>query len=546
MKLDLILKNADIITMDVRRPSATAVGVLNGLIVGLDDEIAGLDAEEIIDLRGLTVTPGFNDTHCHTAWFGLGLAEIDLARTRGLDEIYTVLDLSAAKSECRWLLATGFNHIDHGSRFPDLEQLDRITGERPLYIRHVSGHMSIANSAALRLTPVFAPGFSDPVGGVVVRDGNGRPTGLLQETAQNLIQDLLRPYSQKDIVAAIDRATAQYAREGITSFTEAGIGGGWIGHSPIEGAAYSAALAENRLRARAQLMPAIDTLHTLGGHADDGFGIGLDLGIRTGFGSDMLSFGPAKVFTDGSMISETAAMEDPYCSHANGHRNTGYFQQDPRELRADMLQAYRSGWSLAAHAIGDRAVKFAIDVLSECREKFGQHAVPNRIEHCSVTPVDQLPRIAAAGITVTSQASFFHSLGDAMPKLVGPDRENNLYRAQSFLKAGVVLAGSSDRPVSDGSALRGIQAFTDRLSSAGKTVGSVDERLSPQQALAAYTSLAAIGTGQWRSKGSVARGKLADLAVLSESPLRVSPSSIATIEIMATIMGGNFTHCALV
>lgn len=546
MKLDLIITNADIVTMDPQRPSATTVGIVDGLIAGIDSDVADMDATEVVDLRGATVTPGFNDAHCHTTWFGLGLIAVDLSATRGLDQVYEVLAAASVdESDTGWLMAIGFNHIDHGGAFPDIEILDKLTGDRPLYIRHASGHSSIANSTALRLAGVLAHGFSEPAGGTVVRNADGSPTGLLEETAQNLVQDLLRPYAQKDIVAAIDRATNQYAREGITSFTEAGVGGGWIGHSPLEGAAYSAALAADKLHARAQLMPTIDTLHPLSGHPEDGVGIGLDLGIRTGFGNDILSLGPAKVFTDGTMVNETAAMIEPYCSHDHGHHASGYFLKDPDELREDMLHAYQSGWSLAAHAIGDRAVKFAVDVLTECQEKFGRNPVPNRIEHCSVTPEDQLSRIAAAGIVVTPQASLFHSLGDAWKSLVGADREPNLYRAKSFVEAGVILAGSSDRPVGDGNPLHGMQSFVDRRSSSGATVGSPSECLTPRDALAAYTSLAAIGTGQWHRKGSVTRGKLADLTVLSESPIRVSPSRIAGIEVMATILGGRFTHCSL-
>ena len=207
---------------------------------------------------------------------------------------------------------------------------------------------------------------------MIVRDAAGRPTGLVQETAQQLIQQLILPYSSEAIEAALDRATRYYAAEGITSFTEAGIGGGWIGHSPVELAAYQRAASAGRLHARAQLMPVLDVLHPLDGQRPPGSApAGLDLGIASGFGDDFLSLGPAKVFLDGSLLGETAAVSQDYCSHGGTDNtgNTGYFQAEPDALRAKIEAAYAAGWSIAAHAIGDRAVDLAIDIITGCAAK---------------------------------------------------------------------------------------------------------------------------------------------------------------------------------
>ena len=228
MKLDLLLRNADIITMDPLRPSATSLGIWQGRIVGLDEDVAGLDAAEVLDLDGATVTPGFIDAHCHSAWFGLGLGELDVAGARGLAQLYALLEAeiaaqpgAAGAASPSWLLATGFNQQHHGGEFPDIAVLDRITGERPLLMRHNSGHMAVVNTAALRLAGADDASFPDPDGGVIVRDGAGRPTGLVEETAQQLIQQLILPYPIADLEAALERATRRYASEGITSFTEA-------------------------------------------------------------------------------------------------------------------------------------------------------------------------------------------------------------------------------------------------------------------------------------------------------------------------------------
>ncbi|MDR6506209.1 amidohydrolase [Arthrobacter oryzae] len=551
MKLDLLLRNADIITMDDRRPHATLLGIWQGRIVGLDDELDGLDAAEVLDLDGATVTPGFIDAHCHTTWFGLGLGEVDVSGARGLDQLYALLEADMAVGstsagtvqgrEAGWLMATGFSQTQHGGEFPDVSVLDRITGDRPLFIRHNSGHLAVVNTAALRLAGAESASFPDPDGGVIVRDAGGRPTGLLQETAQQLIQDLILPYSLDAIEAALDRATRHYASEGITSFTEAGIGGGWIGHSPVELAAYQRAAANGRLHARAQLMPVLDALHPLDGHGDPD-AVGLDLGIAGGFGNDYLSLGPAKVFLDGSLLGETAAVSEEYCSHGHTDNtgNTGYFQADPEALRNRIEAAYAAGWSIAAHAIGDRAVDLAIDIITDCADRYGPRTLPNRIEHASITRPDQVQRLADAGIAVTPQASFFADGGDGMTASLGPERLGWAYRAATFIAAGVTLAGSSDRPVADGNVLRGMQAFVDRRTSSGAVFGNPDERLSPRQALAAYTARAAAATGTAHAKGTLTQGKLADFTVLSGSPL--AAPDIAALRVLATAVGGVFTY----
>ncbi|CAN7203397.1 amidohydrolase [Arthrobacter sp. LjRoot78] len=553
MKLDLLLRNADIITMDDRRPHATSLGIWQGRIAGLDDELDGLDAAEVLDLGGATVTPGFIDAHCHTTWFGLGLGEVDVSGARGLDQLYALLEADMAVGASGWLMATGFSQTQHGGGFPDIAVLDRITGNRPLFIRHNSGHMAVVNTAALRLAGAESASFPDPDGGVIVRDAHGRPTGLVQETAQRLIQELILPYSLEAIEDALDRATRHYASEGITSFTEAGIGGGWIGHSPVELAAYQRAAAHGRLHARAQLMPVLDVLHPLDGHGTLGAvaagpgpaaagAVGLDLGMASGFGNDYLSLGPAKVFLDGSLLGETAAVSEDYCSHGHTDNsgNTGYFQADPEALRNRIEAAYAAGWSIAAHAIGDRAVDLAISIITDCAGKYGPRALPNRIEHASVTRPDQVQRLADAGIAVTPQASFFAEGGDGMTASLGPERLGWAYRAASFTDAGVTLAGSSDRPVADGNVLRGMQAFVDRRTSSGAVFGNPDERLSPRQALAAYTTGAAAATGLSHLKGTLRAGKLADFTVLNGSPL--TAPDISALRVLATAVGGSFTY----
>ncbi|MEU5733596.1 amidohydrolase [Streptomyces antimycoticus] len=545
MKLDLILRAAEILTMVRARPTVRAVGVIGGRIVGFDDEIAGLAAECTLDFGNACVTPGLIDAHCHTAWWGLGLTALDLSRASGLEELYAMVKAEVerlADDPGAWVHGTGFNPASHGGNFPDITRLDELTGDRPLCLRHTSGHATITNTATLRQVGVLEPGFASPEGGIVVRDGEGRPTGLIEEAAQGLVQALLVPYSTDRLVDALEKATTRYAAQGITSFSEAGVGGGWIGHSNIEVTAYQTAASRGRLHARAQLMPAIDALRPLRAHVRDflgeGAGMGLDLGVGYGFGDDNVRFGHVKVFLDGSLLGATAAVTESFCGHDH---NTGYLLDEPEAYRERALAAYRAGWPLALHAIGDAAIDLALDLIEEAYKRYGCGDVPCRIEHFGIARPDQVERAGRLGIAVAPQAGFIGPLGEQMAERVGAERESWLYRGRSVVDAGILLAGSSDLPVADNNLRRGMQSAVDRRTDAGSALAPA-EAILPEEALRTHTEWAARATGQIRDKGTLERGKLADFTVFSGSPL--TAESIAELDIMATVLGGKLSYDA--
>lgn len=555
MRLDLILRAAQILTLDPARPTATAVGVLHGRIVGFDEELEGCSATREEHFGDAVVTPGLIDAHCHTAWWGLGLTAVDLGGLRGLDALYAAIEAEVARLDAlgdpdAWVHGTGFNQAHHEGRFPDIARLDALTGDRPLYLRHTSGHASITNTATLRLVGALDADFENPVGGAVVRDAEGRPTGLVEEAAQGLVQALLLPYSTERLVEALEAATSRYAAQGITSFSEAGVGGGWIGHSRIEAAAYQAAAERGRLHARAQLMPAMDALRPIDGHTTDfhreGHGLGLDLGIRYGFGDDTVRFGHVKVFLDGSLLGATAAVTEDYCGHDH---NRGYLLDEPAAYAERALGAYRAGWPLALHAIGDAAIDLALDLIEEAQRRYGRieaassrHGridVPCRIEHFGIARPDQVARAGALGIAATPQAGFIGPIGDQMADRVGPDRADWLYRGRSVIDAGILLAGSSDLPVADNDLRRGMQSAVDRRTDSGAVLGAA-EAITVEEALRSHTEWAALATGQIADKGTLEAGKLADFAVFSGSPL--TAPSIRELTVVATIVGGTFSH----
>jgi predicted amidohydrolase YtcJ len=211
---------------------------------------------------------------------------------------------------------------------------------------------------------------------------------------------------------------------------------------------------------------------------------------------------------------------------------------DAEVLRASSLEAYRAGWSIAMHAIGDHAIDHAIDIITEAQETYGRRATPNRIEHGGVIRPEQLDRIAAAGIVLVPQPHFITEFGDGMARLLGPERTATSYPANSLLQRGATLPGSSDRPVSNGRPLDVIQSFVQRLTPSGEVYGPA-ERITAAEALAAYTVGSAAATGADDTKGRLAPGMLADLVFLDQDPTAVEPSRISATQVLATMVGGD-------
>ena len=214
-------------------------------------------------------------------------------------------------------------------------------------------------------------------------------------------------------------------------------------------------------------MAASEVLHPLGAHAGDGLVAGLDLGIRTGFGDDWLRLGAVKIFADGSLVGRTAALIDPYAGDGPAREGRGYLQADAADLQATIIAAHRSGWQVATHAIGDLAIDVVLDAYERALAEYPRRDPRHRIEHFAVVQPRQVARAAGLGVIAVPQGRFATELGDGMLAAVGPDRHGWLYRQRSLLEAGMVLPGSSDRPVVAGAPLLGIADMVNRRTASG-------------------------------------------------------------------------------
>ena len=537
-EVDLLLVNANVLTMDPGRPRARSVAVTGGRIFAIYDGEPDVTANNVIDLRGLTLIPGFHDAHNHMVGFGLSLSEVDL-RADSLDELYARVAAKAATVRPgEWIIGAGYDQTKTGAH-PHRDALDAIAPGHRVWLKHTSSHMCVVNSPVLDDLGI---GQSAPEvdGGRVTTDAGGRPTGLLEERAQQLVGDLTHPYPLATLTDAVAAAGERYLAEGITSATEAGVGGGWIGQSPVELAAYVAARDQGRLPVRIELMVVSDAFHALGAHPADGIGTGIDLGLRTGFGDDWLRLGPMKIFTDGSLVGRTAAMSAPFDGEPG---NRGYLQADADDLTAMIIAAHQAGWRVAAHAIGDRAIDLALDAFATAADRYPRTDPRHRIEHFAAARPDQVARAAELRVIPVGQGRFASELGDGMLAAVGQERQGWLYRQRSLLDAGLVLSGSSDRPVASGAPLLGIHDMVNRRTATGGPFNDA-EAITPAEALRAYTWGSAYASKQEHLKGSVTPGKLADFTILSEDPTAVAANRIAGLEVVATFVDGTLRYSA--
>jgi predicted amidohydrolase YtcJ len=526
MRVDAVFENARVLS---GQSWTSAIAVLHGRIVALGEDAEDASARRRIDLGGSVVVPGFHDAHNHQVWFGMSLDDVPLGECKHVDEVYAAIAERAAETPPGgWIVGSGYDQNRLVGGHPTRHGLDRAASRHPVQLKHTSGHMCVVNSRVLDRLDLA----NVPVGGDLVLDAEGSPTGLLREQAQLLLRPLIYPTPVETVVRAIDRAGARYLSEGITSVQEAGIGGGLVGQTPVELGAYQLARQRGVLRVRSTLMVSSAVLHDL----PDGAGFGLDLGLRTGLGDHWLRIGPMKLFADGSLTGRTAAMHEDFAGEPG---NRGYFQLPEEELAVTISRAHAAGWQIATHAIGDRAVSTVLDAYTAALREHPRDDHRHRIEHCAVLPPAEVTRLASLGLVPVPQGRFITEIGDGMAAALGPEREPWCYRQRSFLDAGCVLPGSSDRPVVQGAPLLGLLDLVQRRTSSGHLLGP-DERLTAAQALHAYTFGSAYAAFRERDLGTLEAGKLADFAVLAADP--TEEATLPDARVLATVVGGDVAY----
>jgi predicted amidohydrolase YtcJ len=470
---------------------------------------------------------GFTDAHNHMILLGHWLGQVDCS-VAAVSAIPGIVDAIAARARSvpagTWIEGRGYDDTRLADRrHPSRTDLDAATGDHPVQVHHVSGHMSVVNSRGLELAGIGRD-TPDPVGGRIDRDPDtGEPNGLLQETAQALIPVPFTPQDLPSLLGALRSGGQAYLEAGITGSHEAGI------FSPPELGAFQMAWAEGWLAQRTYLMFRIDFVPWIEA-----------LGLRGGFGDDRLRFGAIKLVGDGSLIGRTAAVSQPFLDDP-APDNLGLLTIPPDELDDLVWRGHSRGWQMAVHAIGDRAIQTVLDAYERAMARHPRADPRHRIEHCGVMRPDLVRRVRDLGVVPVSQPPFIPEFGDGFLRHLGRERCQLTYPLRAFLAAGVAVAGSSDSPVSSFQPLIGIQAAVTERTADGADFAP-GERLTVEEAISLYTSNAAYASFDERDRGSLEPGKLADLVILEHDPRAVEPETIASIAVLGTVVGGTFAY----
>ncbi len=517
--MDLLLYNANVITMESTR--ATAVAFHHGLIARVGDS-ATLRKEapggcSLVDLAGRTVIPAFTDAHAHVWKMGhLLTTMLDLRKTASLPDLRQAIGERSRKlPDGAWLFGRGFNEMAMPEkRKPTRHDLDLAVPDRPVALTRACGHIYSVNSIALKLAGITA-GTQVPAGGVIERDERGEPNGILSETAMGLINRVMPPPTQPEYEGMIRAALKHQLSLGITASSDCGV-------APELLEVYRAMDRNGALPARVLAMP----LRKVDGRADP-------VPLPEKHVSERLRVDTVKFLADGGLSGATASLSVPY-RHAD---TRGTLRIEKAELQHLCLESHQQGWRIATHAIGDVAIDMVLDVY----ESLGAHpnGLAHRIEHFGVPSQGQLRRAAKMGVISVPQTIFLHALGGNFLAMVPDELIPRVYPIRDMLDAGLTVALSSDAPVvEDDNPLMGMAAAITRRTQDGRTV-ALDQAITAEEALRAYTMGGAIACGQGATRGSIKPGKWADVTVLSADPLAADPQELPAIRVEMTFLSGD-------
>jgi len=527
---DLIITNAKIWTGDKAHPTAQCVAVIGDRIVavGSNSDVAILrgPATKTIDAAGKLLVPGFNDAHVHFVDGGLQLDSVQLNDATSTDEVVRRVSEQAQKTpKGEWIKGGDWDETKwNPPNLPTKELIDPVTPDNPVLLGRYDGHGAVANSAALRLAGVTAQ-TPDPPGGVIVRDAQGNPTGVLKDAAKELVIKVIPPLSHEQRLRAMRRALEYAASLGVTSVQH--MNDGEDNFADIR--AYGELLQSGELTTRVYVAPAISAWQDQA-----------KVGIRHAFGSSFLRIGAVKTFADGSLGSRTAYFFDPYSDDPNNSGLLGQQMQPLSRIRDWMTQADAAGLQLCTHAIGDRAISTVLDLYTDVVKANRGMERRLRIEHAQHMAEKDFARFAQLDVIASVQPYQAIDDGRWAEARIGHDRASRTYAFRTFLNHGVHLAFGTDWSVAPLNPLLTIYAAVTRATLDGKNPNGwfPEQKLTVEESVQAYTMGSAYAEFQDKDKGSITPGKLADMVLLSDDIFTIDPVKIRDVKVMKTIVGG--------
>lgn len=531
---DLLLIDGKIWTVNPAQKEAQAVALQGNRIVavGSNDEILKWKgpSSKVIDLHGQRVLPGFNDAHVHFYAGGSNLAGVQLRSLKSQEAFRdAIATFSKTIPAGQWILGGNWDHENWTpAKLPTRQLIDPVTPDRPVFVSRLDGHMALANSVALKLAGVDR-NTKDVPGGVIVRDENGDPTGILKDAAQGLVERVIPPPTEDQIVRAI-RAAQQYAAaNGVTSVQD-------MSAAPNIFRVYQTMLHKGDLHVRVSGHQPLMTWKRLA-----------DVGLLTDFGNPFLHIGGLKGFADGSLGSTTALLFAPYLDSPNTSGIPSAELAHPDEMLYNIEHADAAGLQVAIHAIGDKANHIILGFYEQTEKLNGPRDRRFRIEHAQHLIAADIPRFGQLHIIASMQPYHLMDDGRWAEKRIGPERAKTSYAYRSLLDTGAILAFGSDWPVAPMVPIQGIYGAVTRRTLDGKHPNGwvPEQKITVEEAVRAYTMGAAYASFEDGIKGSIEPGKLADLVVLSDDIFTIDPTRICDTRVLATILDGKIIYGSL-
>jgi predicted amidohydrolase YtcJ len=469
----------------------------------------------LLDAKGKTVMPGFNDTHIHIWKAGnLKTFMLDLRSVESLEEMLSLLsDYNRRFPEVQWITARGFNEATWtNSAFPTKYDLDKVSKEKPIYVIRTCAHIAVANSKAMDLSFINTE-TKIPEGGEIRLGADGRPNGIFTETALGLITRHIPAYTKGELKTMVRAAREEMFRFGITAVTDPAV-------DPFLLETYYEMNRDNELGFRLHAIPIL-----LPDGSDQPYH------VPEYFSSPFFTVNAVKFFSDGGLSGKTAALKRPY-KNSDDH---GVLRLKKDQYLSLCLASMEKGLGIATHAIGDAAIDFVIEVYKEIHHSFPEGK--KRIEHLGLPVTGNLADMAKYQIAASMQTIFIHELGRNFINYLDEEYLDHCYPVKSVLKHGILTALSSDAPVvRNFNPLKGVETAVTRISRDGNSIAP-QEAITVSEALKAYTADAA-RISSIDDIGILAAGRLADFIVLDRNPLTTAPDQLAEIKVEKTYVGG--------
>lgn len=524
----LAIVNARVWTANPRQPWASGIALSGDRIVtvGSSAEVAKLArntaSARVVDAKGGFVAPGFIDSHVHFLSGGYRLSSVQLRDVKTPQEfIARIKAYAATVSPGTWITGGDWNHQTWGGELPRRDWIDSVTPNNPVWVSRLDGHMALANGLALAAGKVTRA-TADIDGGTIVRNTAGDPTGILKDNARQLVDDVEPPQSNEQNDRALAAAMHYVAERGVTSVQNMGT---------FEGlAAIERAHAAHSLITRIYQVTPIAEWERL-----------RDTVASRGKGDEWVRIGGLKGFVDGSLGSHTAAMFAPF---TDSPKDSGFLVTTEDELYRLTSEGDKAGLQVIVHAIGDRAIHIQLGIFERVSRENGPGDRRFRIEHAQHIAPSDISRFSTIGVIASMQP--YHAIDDGRwaEKVIGSERAKTTYAFRSLLDAGAKLAFGSDWFVAPPTPLEGIYAAVTRRTLDDRNPGGwiPEQKIGVEDALRAYTIGAAYASFEEGIKGSLERGKLADLVLIDSDITQIPPEAIRDARILLTVVGGRIVY----